>query len=86
MKLEQTSSLGKKVDNYFNQGYCCSESIVKAAVDEYCPEFSSDVALAVSSGLCGGMGSKQATCGVFTGGAVALGLVMGKGLKNDKKN
>lgn len=26
-------------------------------------------------GLCGGMGNRKATCGVFTGGAVAFGLI-----------
>ena len=80
-----TKSLGDQVDGYFTQGYCCSESIVMAVVDEYCPEVSPELAMAASSGLCGGMGSKQATCGVFTGGAIALGLVLGKGQKKDKK-
>ncbi|MBF0309842.1 MAG: C_GCAxxG_C_C family protein [Magnetococcales bacterium] len=32
----------------------------------------------LGSGLCGGMGGKKATCGVFSGGALALGLLYGR--------
>ena len=77
-------SLGDKVDDYFTEGYCCSEAIVMAVADQYCPDIPVTVAKAASSGLCGGMGGKNATCGVFTGGAIALGLVLGNGEKKDK--
>ncbi|MCP3666677.1 MAG: C_GCAxxG_C_C family protein [Gammaproteobacteria bacterium] len=34
---------------------------------------------AMASGLCGGMGGYKATCGVFTGGAMAISLLSSQG-------
>jgi C_GCAxxG_C_C family probable redox protein len=80
-----TQNLAQKVDEQFCDGYCCSEAIVIATTELYAPNVSKELAQAASSGLCGGMGGKKATCGVFTGGAVAIGLVLGKGTKKDKR-
>jgi len=60
---------------YLKQGYCCSEAILMAATERFLP--ASDVdAQAIAGGLCGGMGNHKVTCGVFTGGASAIGLVL----------
>jgi C_GCAxxG_C_C family probable redox protein len=79
-----TQNLAQKVDEQFCDGYCCSEAIVIAATELYAPNIPKELAHAAASGLCAGMGDKKATCGVFTGGAVAIGLVLGKGVKKDK--
>ncbi|PLY15794.1 MAG: 1-deoxy-D-xylulose-5-phosphate synthase [Sedimenticola sp.] len=47
--------------------------MLKAAVDVYAPE-QGDQVVRFASALCGGMGNNKATCGVFTGGALALSL------------
>ena len=78
-------NLAQQVEKQFRDGYCCSEALVIAATESYAADISKDVAHAAASGLCGGMGGKQSTCGVFTGGAVALSLILGKGIKKDKR-
>lgn len=74
----------QRVDELFGEGYCCSEAIALVISEYYSPHISTDLIHAATTGLCGGMGGKQGSCGVFTGGAVALGLVLGKGIKRDK--
>ncbi|MBA1445207.1 MAG: C-GCAxxG-C-C family protein [Chromatiales bacterium] len=68
---------GERAEHYFAEGYCCSEAILLAMADIY-PNSAKTEAAGLASGLCGGMGNKKATCGVFTGGAAAFGLVAGK--------
>jgi len=80
-----THNLPQKVDEQFCDGYCCSEAIVIATTELYGSNIPKEIVHAASSGLCGGMGGKNATCGVFTGGAVAISFVLGKGLKKDKQ-
>jgi len=67
--------MGRVAEQRAEEGYCCAEAMVAAALETYWP---SPPPLAhLVAGLCGGMGNQQATCGVFTGGAVAIGLVAG---------
>ncbi len=84
-KQAEINELAQLVEKQFRDGYCCSEAIVMAATKKYSPDIPDHLAHAAASGLCAGMGDKQATCGVFTGGAVAIGLVLGKGIKKDKR-
>ena len=70
----RVARMGEVAKRRFSLGYCCSEAMVLAAIDVYVPEADKRV-IDMVSGLCGGMGNKRATCGVFTGGAAALGLV-----------
>ncbi|MFK5894884.1 MAG: C-GCAxxG-C-C family protein [Pseudomonadota bacterium] len=83
--LSHPKNLAQQVEQQFRDGYCCSEALVIAATSSYAPGISKELAHAAASGLCGGMGGKQATCGVFTGGAVAISLILGKGVKKDKR-
>jgi len=83
-KKVQTPTLKSTAEKYFADGYCCSEAIVLATVDQYQLPLDTELAQASASGLCGGMGGQQASCGVFTGGAIAIGLVLGKGVKKDQ--
>jgi C_GCAxxG_C_C family probable redox protein len=84
-KQPDVNELPQLVEKQFRDGYCCSEAIVMATTKLFSPDIPEHFAHAAASGLCGGMGDKQATCGVFTGGAVAIGLVLGKGVKKDKR-
>ena len=83
--MNKTKLLSQEVAENIRDGYCCSEALVVSTTELYAPEIPKQLAHAASTGLCGGMGGKQATCGVFTGGAVAIGLVMGNGEKKDKR-
>lgn len=66
-----------KLFKLVNAGYCCTQIIVKMALDEEGKE-NEDLLRAVN-GLCMGVGSTQKICGVLTGGIAILGLYAGKG-------
>lgn len=70
----------KNAVNYYKQGYSCSESIIKAAIDEGLCEKN---LLAVASAFSGGM-SSGCLCGAVAGAQMVLGSNFGK--ENSKNN
>jgi C_GCAxxG_C_C family probable redox protein len=75
--MDTVISLGQMAGKYFNDGYCCSEAMVKATIDTFTPDISKDV-VRLATGFCGGMGNRKGPCGVFTGGIMALGIFVGR--------
>ena len=67
---------GEEAERWMGEGRCCAEAIVLATIDRFAPDAPRGVA-AAAAGLCGGMGNQRATCGVYTGGALAIGLLPG---------
>ncbi|MEA4926537.1 MAG: C-GCAxxG-C-C family protein [Syntrophomonadaceae bacterium] len=61
----------------FNAGYCCTQIMLKMALDEEEKE-NADL-LRVFNGFCIGIGSSPKICGVLTAGIAVLGLYAGKG-------
>lgn len=58
-------------------GYCCTQIMLKMALED---EGTENVDLVKSAhGLCKGVGGKQNTCGVLSGGILILSLYAGKG-------
>lgn len=66
-----------KMFKLVNAGYCCTQIMVKLALDE--EEKENEDLLRALNGLCMGIGSNQKICGVLTGGIAILGLYAGKG-------
>lgn len=63
-----------KAAEYFMQGYCCSESVVKEAIDKgLIPE----EMLSVATAFAGGMGS-GCLCGAIAGSQIVIGSLYGK--------
>ncbi|MGN7610677.1 C-GCAxxG-C-C family protein [Magnetococcales bacterium HHB-1] len=86
----QSTPLAKEIDlaiaKRLKEGYCCSEALFLGTMDALPEEKAFDQNLVrVTSGLCGGMGTRESTCGVFTGGAIALGYLAGR-TTPDKKD
>jgi C_GCAxxG_C_C family probable redox protein len=73
--------LSYRILNLTNKGYCCSQIMLKLALEEEEKE-NPDLIRAVN-GLCNGIGNEQKTCGVLTGGIGILGLYAGKGEDQD---
>ena len=70
----------KAVDYYINKGYSCSESVVKAAIDEgLCDES----ILACATAFSGGM-SSGCLCGAVAGAQLVAGFNFGR--ENSKGN
>ena len=59
-------------ENLFNEGYNCSQSVLRAYSEEY--GLSDDIAFSMASGFGGGMGRMQETCGAVTGAFMVIGL------------
>jgi C_GCAxxG_C_C family probable redox protein len=60
----------EKAVEYFNNGYSCSESVVKAAADE---GFCTDEFLASAAAFSGGM-SRGCLCGAVAGAQMVIGV------------
>lgn len=70
----------EKAQNYYKQGYSCSESVIQAAIDEGLCDKS---LLAVATAFSGGM-SSGCLCGAVAGAQMVLGYNFGK--TNSKNN
>jgi len=66
-----------KMFKLFNAGYCCTQIMLKMALDE--EEKENEDLLRALNGFCIGVGSNPRTCGVLTAGIAVLGLYAGKG-------
>ena len=64
----------KAIENYINGGYSCSESIIKAAIDEGMCDKS---LLAVATAFSGGM-SSGCVCGAVAAAQIISGCYFGK--------
>lgn len=71
-------------DYYRNGDFYCSEAVVKTIIDEFQIDVSEDV-IKMASGFPVGMGGMGCTCGVLTGGVMAIGLVYGRSQGKDPK-
>lgn len=72
---ERTVAMGRLAEVEMASGRCCAEAMVLAAVEHLNPS-ATPMPAASLAGLCGGMGGRRATCGVYTGGALALGVAL----------
>ncbi len=76
------NQLAKKAITYFEEGFNCSESMLKAYLDVY----KKDPKLgAAASGFGGGIGGKGITCGAVSGAVIAIGLDYNRQDSEDKE-
>ena len=68
--------------NYFKEGYSCSESIAKAAVEL---GLADDSFVSIATSFSGGM-SSRCLCGAVAGSQMVLGLLHGKNKDNTARN
>ncbi len=81
-KNEKVTMMGKLAESYFRKGYCCTEAIFKASIDLFSLNIPED-ALRMASGFCGGMGNRESTCGVYSGGVIVTGILAGRSTSRD---
>ncbi|KUO51247.1 MAG: hypothetical protein APF76_17340 [Desulfitibacter sp. BRH_c19] len=76
------NQLAKKTCAYFQEGFNCSESMLKAYLDVY----KKDPKLgAAASGFGGGIAGKGFTCGAVSGAIIAIGLDYDRQSSEDKE-
>jgi C_GCAxxG_C_C family probable redox protein len=76
------STVVQQAAEHFKNGFCCSEAILKSIAENFASDVPQNI-VCMATGLCGGMGNRRATCGVFTGGALALSLLAGRSCPED---
>ena len=72
-----------KAEEYFLQGYACSQSVLMAYADELGLDI--EIAKKISSTFGGGMGRLRKTCGVLTGAFMVIGMKYGNTDPKDLK-
>ncbi len=80
----QNNDLVMKVFELSSLGYCCTQIMMKLALDEEGIE-NEDLIKSVN-GLCKGFGGRQSICGVLSGGIMILSLYAGKGSDNENRH
>jgi len=65
----------------FDGGFCCAESVAKAASEVLGVEC--DAIPRIATGFCGGVSRTGGLCGALLGGILAIGLGIGKRRAND---
>jgi len=65
----------------FDGGFCCAESVLKAASEALGVEC--DGIPRIATGLCGGVSRTGELCGALLGGILAIGLGLGKKRPHD---
>lgn len=75
--IKEVIKMNNKAKEYYKQGYSCSESVIKAAIDE---GLVSEEFLPVATAFSGGMGS-GCICGAVAASQMVIGAINGK---NDK--
>jgi C_GCAxxG_C_C family probable redox protein len=69
--------------SYYEQGYWCGESVVKAVNDTLGHPMPPEV-FKMASGFCEGLGGSRCICGALAGGVMASGLVAGRSSAQDE--
>ncbi|MGA2241351.1 MAG: C-GCAxxG-C-C family protein [Verrucomicrobiota bacterium] len=60
----------------FEQGLCCSESVLQAIAESY--DIRSDLIPRIATGLCAGISRTGGICGAVSGGVLAISMVTGR--------
>ncbi len=76
-ETENLSVPEERVQQIFDSGFNCAESVLKACQELYQLP-GAEVVPRVATGFGGGIGRKGSVCGALTGGIIALGLEMGR--------
>jgi len=75
LKDDQKESYILNAQNFFDEGYACSQSVLLAFADDF--NLDKATAKRISATFGGGMGRLRETCGAVTGGFMVLGLAFG---------
>jgi C_GCAxxG_C_C family probable redox protein len=76
-ETENLSEREERVQQIYDSGFNCAESVLKACQELYQLP-GAEVVPRVATGFGGGIGRKGSVCGALTGGIMALGLEMGR--------
>lgn len=83
MKKLDLNSIGEEAQNYFkNEKLSCSESVLKAIVNNFDMNVDENI-IRVASGFSGGVGGCGCICGTLSAANISIGLLFGRSEGND---
>lgn len=83
MKKFDLNSIGEEAQNYFkNENLSCSESVLKAIVNNFNMNVDDSI-VRVASGFSGGIGGCGCICGTLSAANISIGLLFGRSEGND---
>ncbi|MBU1100210.1 MAG: C-GCAxxG-C-C family protein [Bacteroidetes bacterium] len=66
----------KMSGDYFQNGYCCAESVLLAVAEAY--NIKSDLIPKIATGFCTGIAKTDSLCGAMTGGILGINVLTGR--------
>lgn len=81
-QLSRADEVELAAASYYEAGYWCGESVVKAVNEALGHPMPADVAK-MASGFCEGLGGSRCICGALAGGVMASGLFTGRSAPSD---
>ena len=72
----QTDQIVNRTNELFEQGFCCSESVLQAVTERH--GITSPLIPRIATGLCGGISRSGGICGAVSGGVLAISVVSGR--------
>ncbi|MEO5345638.1 MAG: C-GCAxxG-C-C family protein [Magnetococcus sp. YQC-9] len=84
---EIVRQIGERARRYYEDGqFSCAEAIVKAFAEVFAPHrFDANTITRLATPFNGGFSELQLTCGMLTGGLMAIGLVAGRDQPGDEE-
>jgi C_GCAxxG_C_C family probable redox protein len=68
----------------FEQGFCCSESVLQALAESQGVQ--SNLIPRIATGLCGGISRTGGICGAVSGGVLAISIATGRSSPKDSRD
>lgn len=75
-----TTQVAQRGEELFQQGFCCSESVLQAIAESR--GITSELIPKIATGLCGGIAKTGGICGAVSGGVLAISLLTGRNSKD----
>ncbi|MGA2747447.1 MAG: C-GCAxxG-C-C family protein [Verrucomicrobiota bacterium] len=73
---QSTDQTAHRCAELFEQGYCCSESVLQAVAESR--GIQSKLIPGIATGLCGGIARSGGICGAVSGGVLAISMITGR--------
>lgn len=77
-------NVGEKAKSYFNEGYSCSEAVLKSVAEA--KEIESPLIPKIATAFGSGLAGTDGACGALSGGYLALSMCKGREQASDDRN
>ncbi|MCX8107682.1 MAG: C-GCAxxG-C-C family protein [Verrucomicrobiae bacterium] len=79
-----STSAADRAEKLFNDGLCCSESVLQAVAENH--GIKSELIPSIATGFCGGIARTGNVCGAVTGAVMAISIFTGRAIPTDPRD